>query len=671
MSSAPVPHSPDDSDPTVHVEAPSPEELLCANAGRILGDLLNQGISGTEHEGDSIGPYRLCEMLGEGGFGNVWRAEQTEVVKREVAVKVIKLGMDTAQVLGRFNQERQALASLDHPNIATMLDAGVGPNGRPYFAMELVRGGAITKWCETHEATLHERLRLFIQVCQAVHHAHEKGILHRDLKPSNVMVTVIDGQPETKVIDFGIAKAINASPEELTMLTQADQVVGTPIYMSPEQIQSVRELDARSDVYALGMLLYELLTGLLPFDTTAMGAAFGIEELKRLALETVPERPSTRLRRKTTTQTLATSRFRARLSTLPADLDWITMRALEKDRARRYPSAAEFAADVQRYLAGEPVLARGPRLTYAVSRWARRHRKPLMASCLGAVIGTGVIMATLRPPAPSFASKPKLAAVAESPTRYPITLDQAEAAKEGFTNSLGMKFIPVAGTDVMFCLHETRFRDYAAYAAAVPGINERWKDQRAEGFTLTEKADDHPVTGVNWEEAQAFCQWLSRKEGRTYRLPTDKEWSFAALVGQEEDWAQDTTPESVNKDSRAYPWGNVWPPQWRAGNYSDVSRQTKVPEPATGAEYVVGYDDGFPTTALVMSAASNRAGLYDIGGNVWEWTADWFNHKQKQRALRGASWTVADFSKTLSSYRQPQAPETRDAQTGFRCVLLP
>ena len=280
-------------------------------------------------------------------------------------------------------------------------------------------------------------------------------------------------------------------------------------------------------------------------------------------------------------------------------------------------------------------------------------------------------MATLRPPAPSFASKPKLAAVAESPTRYPITLDQAEAAKEGFTNSLGMKFIPVAGTDVMFCLHETRFRDYAAYAAAVPGINERWKDQRAEGFTLTEKADDHPVTWVNWEEAQAFCQWLSRKEGRTYRLPTDKEWSFAALVGQEEDWAQDTTPESVNKDSRAYPWGNVWPPQWRAGNYSDVSRQTKVPEPATGAEYVVGYDDGFPTTALVMSAAPNRAGLYDIGGNVWEWTADWFNHKQKQRALRGASWTVADISKTLSSYRQPQAPETRDAQTGFRCVLLP
>ncbi|HCN28114.1 MAG TPA: hypothetical protein DIT64_04915, partial [Verrucomicrobiales bacterium] len=192
-------------DRTTRVAPPSPSDLIRANAGRILGDMLDEGLAGMECEGDTVGPYRLCEVIGEGGFGNVWRAEQTEVVRREVALKVIKLGMDTAQVIRRFNQERQALASLKHPHIATMLDAGVGPNGRPYFAMELVRGGTITRWCQEHNATLPERLRLFIQVCQAVQHAHEKGILHRDIKPSNVLVTEVDGAPVPKVIDFGIA----------------------------------------------------------------------------------------------------------------------------------------------------------------------------------------------------------------------------------------------------------------------------------------------------------------------------------------------------------------------------------------------------------------------------------------------------------------------------------
>ncbi len=253
MSLPPPPDKPEELNKTNHVVAPTPAALVQENAGRILSQMLGMGVVGLEREGDSIGPYRLTELLGEGGFGNVWRAEQTEVVKREVAVKVIKLGMDTAQVLGRFNQERQALAALEHPNIATMLDAGVSPNGRPYFAMELVRGGAITSWCEQHNATLHERLRLCIQVCQAVQHAHEKGILHRDLKPTNILVTEVDGRPVPKIIDFGIAKALHASSlDDLTMLTQEEQVIGTPVYMSPEQIEGGRRLDARSRCLCAG-----------------------------------------------------------------------------------------------------------------------------------------------------------------------------------------------------------------------------------------------------------------------------------------------------------------------------------------------------------------------------------------------------------------------------------
>ncbi|MDB6074265.1 MAG: tetratricopeptide repeat protein, partial [Verrucomicrobiaceae bacterium] len=395
-----------------------------------------------------IGPYRLCELIGEGGFGDVWRAEQTEVVQREVALKIIKTGMDSAQVLARFHLERQALATLEHPNIATLLDAGVSTAGKPWFAMELVRGGPVTQWCEAHEATILQRLGLFVQICRAVQHAHEKGILHRDLKPNNILMAESADKPMPKVIDFGVAMALDVSSlDRLNRLTQGDQVIGTPLYMSPEQLEGRQELDVRSDVYALGVLLYELLTGLLPFHTTSQGAA-GIEVVKQLILETVPERPSTRVRRKTTAQGSTAVRPRALVAAMCADLDWITLCALEKDRARRYASVAELAADVERHLAGERVLARPPSVSYAAGRWFRRHRTLCIAAAAGSVI-TGAALG------PAM-----MARRAQSGLPGPV-----RAASDGFfTNSLGMKFVSLPGNDAFICIHETRRQDYATYA---------------------------------------------------------------------------------------------------------------------------------------------------------------------------------------------------------------
>ena len=615
----------------------------------------------------SIGPYRLCELLGEGGFGNVWHAEQTQVIKREVALKVIKPGMDSAQVLGRFNQERQALASLRHPNIAMLLDAGVGPNGRPYFAMELVHGGPITDWCRVADATLQERLRLFIQICHAVQHAHEKGILHRDIKPTNILVADINGQPVPKVIDFGVAKALNASSlEDLTLLTQADQAVGTPIYMSPEQIQGGRELDARSDVYSLGMVLYELLTGSLPFDTTT-AAALGVEGLKRLILDTIPERPSTRVRRRTGTQQRKPKKgFEASLSMLPADLDWITMRALEKDRQRRYPTAAELAADVQRHLDCQPVLARPPSVTYRTGRWMRRNRGVLIPACAAVTLSAMAVL-VYRHFAAEVSARP--------PARL---LPSADVPKPTLTNSLGMKFVPVPGTDVLFCIHETRFKDFAAYAAEVPGANGAWKDDLMPGIGIPQDERlSHPATRVDWTEAQAFCEWLSRREGRTYRLPTDREWSYAVGVGDAEKWTPETTPETAVKSVSAYPWGEAWPPPAGAGNYGDeawkrvydgnVTYRNSVDEAwrrssaASHEPWIKGYDDGFALTAPVMSFTPNKLGLYDLGGNVAEWVGDWRIPAQKERVLRGEFWVFGgnpNFRRNLLSSARIYRPYT-------------
>jgi len=307
-----------------------------------------------DHAGTVIGVFTLVKQLGHGGFGEVWQAEQHKPIRRTVALKLIKLGMASADVLQRFDAERQALAMMDHPNIARVFDAGATPDGRPWFAMELVDGAALTTYCDSKRLTIRQRLDLFIKVCAAVQHAHQKAVLHRDLKPSNILVTEIDGQTAPKVIDFGIAKAVQADVfSDSTLLTQHNQLLGTPRFMSPEQIDGSASIDTRTDIYSLGVLLYKLLTGVPPFEQDT-----SVEEMKRLICETTPYRPSTqvrRLRRLEKSESIIELPLDDSFTSHSSDLDWITMRALEKDRNRRYQTAAEFAADVRRFLDGEPV----------------------------------------------------------------------------------------------------------------------------------------------------------------------------------------------------------------------------------------------------------------------------------------------------------------------------
>jgi eukaryotic-like serine/threonine-protein kinase len=351
-----------------------------------------------EAPGHVIGSYKLLEEIGEGGMGTVWMAQQTEPVKRLVAVKLIKAGMDSRQVIARFEAERQALALMDHPHIAKVLDGGTTSAGRPYFVMELVKGVPLTKYCDEHRLTPKQRLELFVPVCQAVQHAHQKGIIHRDLKPSNVLVALYDGQPVPKVIDFGIAKATGQLLTEKTLVTGFGAIVGTLEYMSPEQAElNQLDIDTRSDIYSLGVLLYELLTGTTPLEKKRLKEAALLEVL-RLIREEEPPRPSTRLSESTESLPSISAQRQmepAKLTKLVrGELDWIVMKALEKDRNRRYESASAFAADVQRYLADEPVQACPPSAGYRLRKFVRRHKRPVLAAsiivflCAAAIAGT-------------------------------------------------------------------------------------------------------------------------------------------------------------------------------------------------------------------------------------------------------------------------------------------
>jgi serine/threonine protein kinase/Flp pilus assembly protein TadD len=340
----------------------------------------------SEGPGAVIGPYKLLEQIGEGGFGVVFMAEQIQPVRRKVALKVLKPGMDSRQVIARFEAERQALALMDHPNIAHVFDGGETVGGRPYFVMELVKGIRITDYCDQDQLTPRERLELFVSVCQAVQHAHQKGIIHRDLKPSNVLVTLHDGTPVVKIIDFGIAKATGQQLTDKTLYTGFAQLIGTPLYMSPEQAAlSGLDVDTRSDIYSLGVLLYELLTGTTPFDKERFREA-GYDEMRRIIREEEPPRPSTRLSTLGPAATAITAQRKSdprKLSQLcRGELDWIVMKCLEKDRARRYESASALARDIERYLHDEPVQACPPSMMYRFRKFARRNKAILATATL-------------------------------------------------------------------------------------------------------------------------------------------------------------------------------------------------------------------------------------------------------------------------------------------------
>jgi eukaryotic-like serine/threonine-protein kinase len=342
-----------------------------------------------------IGRYKLLQLIGEGGFGSVWMAEQKEPVKRRVALKIIKLGMDTRQVVARFEAERQALAMMDHPNIARVLDAGATEMGRPFFVMELCNGEPITEFCDKHKLAVRQRLEVFVQVCSAVQHAHQKGIIHRDIKPNNVLVSLHEDRPYAKVIDFGIAKATARALTEKTLFTEHRQLIGTPEYMSPEQAEGSLDIDTRTDIYSLGVLLYELLTGLTPYDPQRLRSA-AYAEIQRIIREVEPERPSARLSQASETLPSAAAwrhtDLRSLTRQLRGELDWVVMKALAKERHRRYDTPSGLAADICRYLNNEPVLAGPASRAYRLRKLVNRNRPVFAAATAVAaalIVGLG------------------------------------------------------------------------------------------------------------------------------------------------------------------------------------------------------------------------------------------------------------------------------------------
>jgi serine/threonine protein kinase/WD40 repeat protein len=463
-----------------------PRQLLDAPAS--VGTIMVES-SELEGPGTLIGPYKLLEQIGEGGMGLVFVAEQTQPLVRRVALKVIKPGMDSRQVIARFEAERQALALMDHPNIAHVFDGGATQAGRPYFVMELVRGLPMTQFCDANRLTLEERLRLFHAVCLAVQHAHQKGIIHRDIKPSNVMVTSHDGMPVVKIIDFGIAKATGLKLTDKTVYTQFTQFVGTPTYLSPEQAGlSGIDVDTRTDIYAMGVLLYELLTGSTPFTQERFQEAT-FDEMRRIIREEEPPRPSTRL---STVEKVASTISANRKSdpkrlrqACHGELDWIVMKALEKDRKRRYETASAFAADVQRFLDHEPVQAHPPSLTYRWGKFVRRHRVGALAAALAGLalvtglvgLTWGLIAATLAEARALDETNKKEAALVAARKSQDEATDKLwwslyERARAGrFSRQVGQRLDSLAALDQAARIRpDERLRDEAIAAMALPDV---------------------------------------------------------------------------------------------------------------------------------------------------------------------------------------------------------
>jgi serine/threonine protein kinase len=470
--------------------------------------------------GAVLGPYTLLERLGEGGMGVVYLAEQDEPVRRRVALKVIRPGMDTDQVLARFEAERQALEVMDHPNVARVLDAGATDSGRPYFVMELVPGIPITRYCDEARLTPRQRLEVFIPVCKAIQHAHQKGIIHRDIKPSNVLITEVDGRPVPKVIDFGVAKATDARPAERTLLTRLGVVVGTPEYMSPEQAQPDNlDIDTRSDIYSLGVLLYELLTGTTPLDRKRLKQA-AILELLRVVREEEPPRPSTRLSGTEELPSIAASRGlepRRLTGLVRGELDWIVMRALEKDRSRRYETAAALAADVERYCSGEPVEAGPPSAWYRLRKSAQRHRAALTTAgfvAVALIAGTAVSLwqASVARRQATRASLARAQALSE---RNRAREAEAEAAKQRDAALKAKRNADeqaaIAGATSKFLLEDllqsaNMYKQDAAGATPDPDITVR---------TLLDRASEQ--VGVAFADQPAVEAAIRHTLGDTYR----------------------------------------------------------------------------------------------------------------------------------------------------------
>ena len=480
--------------------------------------------------GSMVGPYRLMEQIGEGGFGLVFVAQQEKPVKRKVALKIIKPGTGSKEVLARFDAERQAIAMMDHPHIARVFDAGVTDDAQPYFVMELVRGEPITDFCDHRGLSIDERVRLFQDVCAATHHAHQKGVVHRDLKPSNVMVTLHDDRPVVKVIDFGVAKAMGQNLTDQTIYTRFYSMIGTPLYMSPEQAaMSGLDVDTRSDIYSLGVLLYELLTGTTPFNRDRLDSV-GYDEMRRIIREEEPPKPSTRLTtiestdadtvehgRSTEAPTSPHRGIVRKRESIPSDLDWIVMKAMEKDRTRRYESAAALSSDLRRFLSADPIEARPPSRGYRLRKFARRNRVALFTgSLVAAALVTGTAVSLYQ------ASR----AIVERNEKEEALQDAIEARREveNFAERLKTANVLVGNARTLEDARQHAEADsaYSEAVGLVPNYYLVWV-QRATlraGLHLWDEAGDDfsaamrleaPIDGRQWEGAAALF-FLTNRE---------------------------------------------------------------------------------------------------------------------------------------------------------------
>ncbi len=572
--------------------------------------------------------YEITGFLGRGGMGAVYKGRQAGL-DRDVAIKLLPEALvrdgDGMNHAARFEQEARAMARLDHSAIVPVHDFGRTERGQLYFVMQHIDGTDLHQHLKQRGGRLPqgEALAIVAQILDALDYAHGQGIVHRDIKPGNILLNR-DGR--VKIADFGLAKRFDdESADSDLVLTMSHVTVGTRDYVAPEALDRTRTPDHRADLYAVGVMLYQLLTGQLP------RGAF--------------EPPS------------------GMLPGLDPRLDRVISKAMAANPDRRQASAAELKRELEALSGGDAAAAKPPGVAAPTTVRPALRVTAWLTAVLLVVAGLFLWLARDRMPGVSGRT-------GTPPDRAP---DPDRATQEApFVNRLGMKFVPVPGTGVLFCIHETRWRDYAVFAEENPGVNDDWRSQSVGGVGVDARPGDHPAWRVGWEDAKRFCEWLSKKEGFAYRLPTDEEWSLAAGLGGKEKRLPGDTPESLSLKLRDYPWGMAWPPPAGSGNYGDRTYKDRAP-PGSNPTFVEGYDDGFPTTAPVMSFASNELGLHDMGGNVWEWVEDWFNAKREVRVRRGGSW--ADFAEYMirSSYRYggpPSMPHS-GAGNGFRVVLDP
>jgi tRNA A-37 threonylcarbamoyl transferase component Bud32 len=593
-------------------------------------------------EGQRLGDFEILEHLGRGGMGAVFKARQTSL-HRVVALKILKPFLsDDDEYVARFRQEAVAAATLNHPNLVQVYAAGEADDIH-YIAMEYVQGESARERLDRKgRIEPAEVIAIGIHVAGALGYAWRRArLIHRDIKPENVFLSD-DG--EVKLGDLGLAKSV----EQSQSLTITGATMGTPHYICPEQAEGRREIDPRSDIYSLGCTLYHLLTGETPYKA---------ENAMALMVKHVTAPPAD---------------IRKAWSECPPILAAAITRMLQKAPAARYQSHEEVSADLQRAYDQVRTMEFAP----------APRRSPMLAWIAGsaaalAVVAVGIFWAKSGAKVPGGRGGATAPISADrnpdteraSPVASPNAL--SAATKDApFVNTLGMKFVPVTGTKVLFSVWDTRVRDYAAYAR-VNKVGNAWTGQETGGIPVS-REPDYPVIGVTWENAQGFCQWLTEKETAgnrlpkeaKYRLPTDEEWSRAVGLDSE----QGATPaEKSGKNWVDYPWGRIFPPTQKVGNYADSALHEKFPKDP----WLAGYTDGFIVTSPVGSFFPNAFGLYDMGGNVWQWCEDWFDQDQEERVMRGASWDSC-VEVTLLSSNRGHCPQTfLSIRTGFRCVVAP